>query len=136
MHKASSIFDGATDEFLESIGQEVLAHWTSDVDSDTPGEVSETLHALLATPLDDTGLDWSERVHKLLETMTPSEFASHGRSLCLFLLQRGDRLLETSVTEETTMKNDDDNSISHIPPPTKPEATEAYPEFPQWLPTV
>ena len=134
MHKANSIFDGAADKFLESVGPQVLAHWNSDADSDTPDDPSETLHALLATPLDDTGRDWSERVRKVLETMTPSEFASHGRSLCLFLLQRGDRLLETSLmTEETTMKNDDDNSISHIPPPTEPEA---YPEFPQWLPTV
>ncbi|EAY18974.1 hypothetical protein TVAG_147190 [Trichomonas vaginalis G3] len=129
-------------EVLESIGKDVLESWSNEnIKPLYPDNGNDSVHqliAMLSTPKNDLPDNWQEKFRKIVDSLSPIDFAIYGKNISYFLLSN------------TRTKNNGDYQIRHKSHKKhsdyyqmKALAAKRYKKldipprnFPEWLPTI
>lgn len=150
-------------ELYENIGLKVLDMWHSDdelpsFNSTLVNDPIKQLEEILNTPIYKQRPNWTYDLREILENLSPADYAIYGKRIAMYLLNNQIHESKDDITiESLDIQFDEKSSFSSIPvTPVKkssnrspkhhsPKYTKkhdisiistAYPQFPQWLPTM
>jgi hypothetical protein len=151
MTRSSSILDpsgDSADTIYEAIGQKFLEQCSFDLDGSLSMQgsmVSEDLigelEALLGSRDSRPRSEWVRAVKRILQNLTPADFAVHGKRICLAIMdcigtQEDDPPIgprDRSARKPSSPTRSAVSARGHKSPPL---VSDEYSQFPKWLPTV
>jgi hypothetical protein len=156
MTRSSSILDPSgdpADAIYEAIGQKFLEQCSFDEDGSLSmhgSMISEDLIGELDSFVASRGSrpksEWLRTIKRVLQSLTPADYAIHGKRICLAMLD----WVEAQEDERTSGPSEGDSVIwspasaarsaasARLPRAQRPASLAAaeYSQFPKWLPTM
>lgn len=158
-----------TEDILEMIGQKILSTWSDDQESSFLSQSTlsvdplQQIETILSMSPEKLPPNWDSKLRKLIEELSPTDFAVYGKKICLSILDiKAKTLSKTSspssprinhtLAAQNSLKHDNEKDrmpsvrsersylrqIRKASPNKSRQVLNAqiYNEFPQWLPTI